>query len=301
MYGVCVDTLQLLQESSILMDEWSNGKCAFKTTDVKGGMEQWAKEQAAAAEANLCCDWYHGTWQYLRLLNMVAVPNWYGFYVKALSDVLKRKPNANVFISACADYGMLAKLHEAIQVAKTNPTITIYDICETPLRSCEWYAQKFGLSINCKVGNIITGDIPEAPFDLIVTDEFLTVLKDDYKPEITARWKQLLKPDGVIVTTAMIGGPTTAELRAGFAQKARNIVATYGKMLFPHHTNGKEQELLAKFDHFATFHTRHMLKGEEQLKELFKDYKHFTFNKILTPGECVNPTASFEIVASPGA
>ena len=232
---------------------------------------------------------------------MVAVPNWYSFYVKALSDVLKLKPNANVFISACADYGMLAKLHEAIIVAGTKPTITIYDICDTPLESSKWYADKFGLKIECHVGNIITGDIPEAPFDLIVTDEFLTVLKDEYKPEITARWKQLLKPDGVLVTTAMIGKPTTPELRKGFAEMARDRFARYGEMLFPHHTTeAQKQKLMVKFEKFATYHTRHMMKDEAQLKELFKHYKQLSFDTIITPGECVTPTRSFQIVASPG-
>ncbi len=298
MYGVCVDTLRLLQESSKMMDDWASDSCAFKCQGVKGGMEQWAKEQAAAAEESLCCDWYHSTWQYLRLLNMVAVPNWYGFYVKALGDVLKQKPSAQVFISACADYGMLAKLHEAIQAVDANPTIAIYDICETPLKSAQWYAERFGLTVLCKVGNIITGDIPEAPFDLIVTDEFLTVLKDEYKPEITARWKQLLKPDGVLVTTAMIGKPTTPELRAGYAARARQLYEIYGKMVFPNHEG---RNLLEKFEKFAAYHTRHMMRDETQLKELFKEYKYFSYDIMVTPGECVNPTPSFQIVASPGA
>ncbi len=299
MYGIEVNTLQLLQESAGLMAGCSNENCACKSKDVKGGMEQWAKEQCATIEAELCCDWYHGTWQYLRILNMVAVPNWYSFYVKALSEVLRRKPDAKVFISACADFGMLAKLHEAIIDAKANPTIIIYDICETPLKSCQWYAKKFNLTITCKVGNIITGAIPEAPFDLVVTDEFLTVLKDEYKPEITARWKELLNPDGVLVTTAMIGKPTTQELRAGYAERARNIMAIYGKMLFPDHTDAQLDEILQKVETFALYHTRHMLTDEEQLRRLFKDYQKLSFTKIWTPGECVNPTASFQIVATP--
>src|SRR5690554_41438 len=128
-------------------------------------MEEWGKDNGVIEETDsLSCDWYHSTWQYLRLLNMVAVPNWYYFYNEAIGEVLKDKPKANVFISACADYGMLAKLHEAIKAVNANPKITIYDICRTPLRSCEWYAQKTGLTITCKVGDIIESEIPEAPF-----------------------------------------------------------------------------------------------------------------------------------------
>lgn len=295
MYGLTVDTLKILQESSPLMDAWASEVCANKS---KGGMEEWAKEQKVAeAKGGMTCDWYHSTWQYMRLLNMVAVPNWYPFYNEAISKVLREKPNAKVFISACADYGMLAKLHESIIETGATPSITIYDICNTPLKACQWYAERNKLTISCKTANIIYDEIPEAPFDLIITDEFLSVLKDDYKPQITKKWKSILKPDGVVVTTAMIGVPTNQEHRKGFAKKATELTQMYGEMLFP----GMNKEMLIeKFEVFAEVHTRHMLTNEEVLKELFKDYGKFEYSLILTPGECVNPTPSCQIVACAG-
>ena len=175
MYGLDGKTMLLLQESAQLMEKWAEEHCSHKE---RGGMEEWAKDSGRSEQLQaFTCDWYHGTWQYMRLLNMVAVPNWYHFYHEVLNEILRKKPDANVFISACADYGMLAKLHESIIAAQANPVITIYDICKTPLKSCEWYADRCGLKITCKAANIITDDIPEAPFDLIVTDEFLSVLK----------------------------------------------------------------------------------------------------------------------------
>src|SRR6185436_17752200 len=165
---------ELLIESAPLMQSWSETHCGSKDA---GGMEEWAKTHGVVKEPSTSCDWYHGTWQYLRLLNMVAVPNWYEFYLDALSDVLRRHPNANVLISACADYGMLATLHDAIRATQATPTIKIYDICRTPLRSCEWYAERHGLTVECVCENLLTGDLPKASFDLIVTDEFLTVIK----------------------------------------------------------------------------------------------------------------------------
>ncbi|EIW16654.1 hypothetical protein [Pelosinus fermentans] len=288
MYGLNINEVRQLQESSILMDLWANESCLNK---VKGGMEEWGK---ANHSQDISCDWYHSTWQYLRLLNMVAVPNWYAFYKDAIIEVLKDKPNANVFISACADFGMLAKLHESIKETQTNPSITIYDICETPLKSAQWYADRNGLSINCKTANIIEDDIIEAPFDLIITDEFLTVLKDEYKALITSKWKKILKHDGVLITTAMIGKPTTQELRTSYANRARDIISVYGDMLFP---NNNKENIVKKIEIFANLHTRHMIKDQSTLETLFKDYKYFQQNAILTPGECVNPTQSFQIVA----
>ena len=52
----------------------------------------------------------------------------------------------------------------------------------------------------------------------------VTVLPSEDKPRITARWKEFLSPDGVVVTTAMIGSPTTPEQRAGYADRARTLL-----------------------------------------------------------------------------
>ena len=140
LYALDAQTRRLLTESAPLMDKWSKHECRGKDC---GGMEEWAKEHAEDAVRS--CGWYHGTWQYLRLLNMVAVPPWYGRYNEALSAILRRQPQAEVLISACADYGMLATLHEAIVTSGASPRIAIYDICRTPLLACEWYAARHGL------------------------------------------------------------------------------------------------------------------------------------------------------------
>jgi hypothetical protein len=286
-------TSNLLYESAVLMDEWSRVACHTKP---EGGMEQWAKDQKLPAAED--CSWYHGTWQYLRLLDMVAVPAWHGaFYAEALGSFLAKKPTAHVLISAAADYGMLATLHSAIKATAATPTITIYDICDTPLRSCQWYADRQMLPITTRRENLITGNVLDAPFDLIVTDEFLSVLKSEYKPLIVKRWKELLKPGGAVVTVAMIGGVTTPELRQGYERRAYHLLErTNGQ--FPSNGNGNKTNLMARFRAFAAYHTRHMIVDEGELRTLFADYDEFSCKRITTPGECVNPTDSFQIVAS---
>jgi hypothetical protein len=275
------------------MESWSGNTCQTKS---EGGMEQWAKDQKVREAHN--CGWYHGTWQYLRLLDMVAVPGWHdAFYMEALSGVLKKKPNAEVLISAAADFGMLNTLHLAIEAAGAKPNIVVYDICETPLKSCQWYANRHGFPIKTCCENLITGDVPEAPFDLIVTDEFLTVLKAEYKPFITKRWKELLKPGGAVVTVAMIGGVTTPELRQSYYRRACQLLEdTNG--VFPLNLNGDKAAMIDRFHSFAAYHTRHMIVDESELRTLFADYASFSCRRITTPGECVNPTDSFQIVAT---
>lgn len=283
----------LLIESAPLMEAWSATDCGSKNT---GGMEEWAKKQAETPPV-ASCDWYHGAWQYLRLLNMVAVPPWYEFYNDALSDVLRRRPNADVLISAAADYGMLATLHDAIVTAGASPRIVLYDICRTPIRACQWYAERHGLTLEVVCDNLLTCYIPPASFDLIVTDEFLTVIKSEDKPTIVKRWRELLKPGGSLVTTAMLGGPTTPELRRGYAERAQRLAADNADC-FPHYNNGRSTELLQRLELFASVHTRHMLKDEDEVRRLFDGFGTFSCVTTATPGECVNPTHSCQIVAT---
>jgi hypothetical protein len=259
-------------------------------------MEEWAKEQDLEPES---CGWYHGTWQYLRLLDMVAVPHWHReFYNQKLGGILKQKPHANILISAAADWGMLASLHEAIQLADASPEIIIYDICKTPLKSCQWYADLHNLPIKTKCSNIITENIPEAPFDLVVTDEFLTVLKGEYKPLITKRWKELLKPGGSVVTVAMLGDVTTPELRERYSGRANQLLESTNGDYLPNHGEEKKVQVLELCNNFADFHTRHMLSSEEELHSLLSIFKRVECRRITTPGECVNPTDSIQIVAT---
>jgi 2-polyprenyl-3-methyl-5-hydroxy-6-metoxy-1,4-benzoquinol methylase len=288
-------TRELLIESAPLMERWAATHCGSKES---GGMEEWAKtHDAAQAPPSMSCNWYHGTWQYLRLLNMVAVPRWYEFYQAALSDALSRRPHAQVLIAAAADYGMLATLHDAMEEAQATPRIQVYDICRTPLRACEWYAERHGLTIECVCANLLTGDLPKGSFDIIVTDEFLTVIKGEDKPVIVSRWKELLKPGGTLVTTAMIGGPTTPALRQGYAERAARLLDGHAES-FPQHGNGGRDTLLQLFRRFASVHTRHMLSGEEEIQRLFDGFGAVSIRRTVTPGECVNPTESFQIVAT---
>lgn len=283
---------QLISSASLMWD-WSRTACAAKT---RGGMEEWVKGENASVSAVHTCDWYHGTWQLLRLLNMVAVPPWYSFYPEALTEALLRRPRANVLISAAADYGMLCTLHEAIVAANASPTVTICDICETPLLASQWYAERHGLTVRCIRDDLLSTErLAAETFDLIVTDELLTVLKGDYKPLIVDRWRHFLKPDGVVVTTAMIGEPTTLELRRGYADKARQLLDQHADRF--DRVGASREELVARFERFAGYHTRHMVAGEDEIRELFADFE-LELSCIVTPGECVNPTSSFQIVAS---
>ena len=294
---VTVKELQELQESSILMEDWSKVKCTSKST---GGMEEWGKKEKPKLLSNEnSCAWYHGTWQYLQLLNMVAIPRWYPFYQESLCEVLSKNNCAKVMISAAADYGILRTIHDAMRKTKVYPDIVLYDICEVPLESCRWYAQRHGFSLTTHKKNILSGDIESASFDLVVTDEFLTVLNDESKPQAVSAWKRVLKPGGRLVTTAMIGQPTTENLRKAYADRAGKLLAKYRHLLFPNHyfSDEKISILMENIERFAALHTRHMIRDEAHILNLLEGFTNSVLQIVETPGECVNPTSSFQITA----
>ena len=290
------DEFNELVESSLHLNALAGDNCKPKET---GGMEEWAiKNHPKAVQSPVYCDWYHGTWQILRLLNMVAVPKWYPFYRDTLADALTRVKRPNVLISAAADYGMLCTLHQAIEYAGIEADITLIDICQSPLHSSQWYAARHGVSLETRCDNLLSSRIPENGYDLVVTDEFLTVLKDPDKPTIVNQWRRILKPGGRLVTTAMLGKPTTMELRESYAAKSRERLKQYGPQFLPNYAD-LEDKLIADCAQFASFHTRHMLRDVEQIRGLFTDagFKFQVLSEVETPGECVNPTYSYQISA----
>lgn len=292
LYELDAATRDLLIESAPLLAKWSKTECKAKP---QGGMEQWAKGALSVTESRpASCAWYHGTWQYMRLLNMAAVPPWYKFYSRALGSFLRRKPQARIFISGCADYGMLATLHQAITASGAAPAITVVDICTTPLLACQWYANRYGIKIDTICDNIITSKtLALGQYDLVVTDEFLTVLPGPDKSAAVERWKELLRPGGTVITTAMIGGVTTPDLRKRYAENgirlAKDKLAGLG---------AKEADIEGSIEQFARFHTRHMIANEKEIRDLFSGFYLGFVVPTLTPGECVNPTTSIQIVAT---
>jgi SAM-dependent methyltransferase len=293
---ISLPALLELREAARLMEGWAPESCATKPS---GGMEEWARRHRPdALDADNSCAWYHGTWQHLRLLDMVATPPWYAFYPETLGAICRTGPRPRVMIAAAADYGMLAAVHQAVVATGAAADIVVYDICETPLRSCRWYADRHHFTVHTERKNLLTDPIPPSTFDLVVTDEFLTVVPAEWKKPTLARWLEVLKPGGFIVTTAMIGGPTTDGLRTRYARRARGLLERFGSLLGvfggdPEH----DQRLLRRVDRFAALHTRHMVHDESEIGALFGDFTNLTIERIETPGECVNPTDSFQISA----
>src|SRR5207247_113790 len=95
------------------------------------------------------CAWYHGTWQYLRLLQMVSTPTWHHeFYRSSLERALDGKKDSQVAITGTADYSMLAYVSAAAKHVGTKSAVQLVDLCATPLFACRWFAKRNGFLVS---------------------------------------------------------------------------------------------------------------------------------------------------------
>lgn len=156
-----------------------------------------------------CAD-YHGAIEDLRSLDLVVTPDTHaGFYRDALG-ARARAGARDVLIAGCADFGMLATVCEAFAGAvDEQPTVSVLDLCPTPLLLCRWWAATRPLAIETIVADA-TAPQPAERWDLITTESLLTLLTPDGRRGVAGAWRDSLRPGGAVVTSCRLqpgGGP----------------------------------------------------------------------------------------------
>ena len=160
------------------------------------------------------CAWYHGVWQYFRLLGVVSAPDRHaGFFRDTLGALFAARADARLLISGTADYGLLA-LVLAIPGADTA-SITVADRCETPLFLCRWYAERAGHTIATTATDITALEAIE-PFDALCCHSFLSQFRPSERPALMASWRRVLRPGGQVITNTRLD-PAWREERSGFS------------------------------------------------------------------------------------
>lgn len=176
----------LLCESAPLALDFAAGNC----TPLPGG--------------SATCAWYHGVWQYFRILGVVASPRLQeAFFLEKLRFLVASGQYRRILISGASDYGMLAVVLDALNLLKDTPQVTVVDRCETPLFLNRWYADRRLVTIDTKASDLLDY-APEEPFDLICTHSFFGNFPHDARAALVAKWWQLLRPGGKLVTVNRI-------------------------------------------------------------------------------------------------
>jgi hypothetical protein len=156
------------------------------------------------ADKENSCAWYHGIWQYLKILGIVGSP-WgqQEFFETNLQKFARTGDYKRVLISGASDYSMLALVLNAYRQEGIEPEITVVDRCETPLYLNRWYAEQKSTSIKTHAVNFLHYNRLE-PFDLICTHSFMGYFSPDTRMALFANWQKRLRSGGKLVTVNRI-------------------------------------------------------------------------------------------------
>jgi SAM-dependent methyltransferase len=233
------------------------------------------------------CEAYHGSWPMLRLLRGVSTPGWHAeFYVNhfrkwydTLSNNAGERP-PRVLISGMADFGMLYHIVQAIGVDRAaRVEFDLLDRCRTPIEACralrgklqnEKGAAHVDLNLVGKIVDLLDHEamrrehVEDGKYDLVCSDAFLTRTQDFlgkvFTPEnVLAIWERLLRPGGVLITTARImaqfGPDITDDLRKDFVNRMVAEAGTRSRVRvlpFSHMPREQVESVAKRYAEFIT-------------------------------------------------
>ena len=218
------------------------------------------------------CDWYHGAWQYLRLAGVTAsFDACKPFLQRVLSDLAARSGFERILISGSADYAMLATILGAWNGAAREPTVSMVDLCRTPLELNAWYATR-----RCFPLSVYHADIREfradETFDLVCTHSFLGLFDAVGRQRVVESWGRCLRPGGVVVTTQRVR-PDAVEDQVGYdAQQVQTFVTKAEKRAqIMGDLPGLSADALAPLARtYAEHKQSHVIRSTGELQTLFE-------------------------------
>lgn len=176
------------------------------------------------------CAWYHGFWPTLRALALVTTPDDHRAFYRDTLDTLTGSQNPRVLISGAADFGMLEQVLDAFDRNAAVADITVIDRCPTAVALTKRYAARRDLKLEARAADILA--LTGRPFDIICTHSFMGYFDDQARQHLFARWRDLLRPGGHLVTINRIR-PKAPELvgftpiqKAQFSEKVQSAVRT---------------------------------------------------------------------------
>lgn len=216
------------------------------------------------------CQWYHSIWQYLRLLDMVSTPSWHhDFYCRKLLSNIGYGGQAKVLISGTADYSMLAYVYHTAKGKSIRADVSVLDLCDTPIFACKWYANKLGKTI-VPIKESIFLYQSHVAYDMICADAFLTRFTGMQLQSVLNKWHDLLRDDGIIVTTVRIHDEQhicpavpTEEAVQLFKTKAIERMEIWGR-----HINLSAEELGKKAENYARTMVSNCLGSKEHILDV---------------------------------
>jgi len=150
------------------------------------------------------CAWYHGSWQFLRLLDLVSTPDVHAAHFNTQLERIAGDPTfKNILVCGSADSGLVKTIHEALRHRQSEIKLTVVDICETPLKDCQLYSDKNGFQITTSKQDVLEG-FSESAFDAIFTHSFMGYFDDATRQRLLHIWARSLRTGGRLITVQRI-------------------------------------------------------------------------------------------------
>ena len=229
-------------------------------------MAEWTCAPSGATS----CDWYHGTWQYLRLLDLVSTPSWHAsFFSKAIAEQSAQRTEPRVLISGCADYSMYALIYSQLADAGR---VTALDLCPTPLIGTSWYVRHMGAPVpQLLVADAIAHERPGF-YDIIVSDSFLPRFPTNKLRKLLLAWFESLSPNGAVLTTVRLHQASSNSNPQNSQRLHRwRQVATDAQSWWPDLSGLPFDELLRRISVFVANQERKTFLDVSTLHSLFQE------------------------------
>jgi len=219
------------------------------------------------------CDWYHGLWPFLRIMGLTSsAAQRAGFYHRSMEAAGAGAGTPRVLISGTADYAMLAVVMGFFRGRHVRPAITVTDLCETPLQLSRWYAARESVAIETVCGDLLEWRTAER-FDFICTDGFFSRFPAARRPALVARWRELLRPGGRVITTNRLH-PGRPDARTGFsAARSRAFLDSVRGAIEEKRDALRvdPQALMQQAEIYAARHDTWPLASMEEVRATFED------------------------------
>ena len=161
------------------------------------------------------CAWYHGFWQFMRLMGLAKTAGGHAdFLVEELRVQARSGGYPRLLISGTADYSMAALATYAYAQEHAQIELSLVDRCETPLALARWYGARSGSAVTTYRSDIL--DFKGAKqYDVVMTNSFLGYFDLPQRKRLFAAWATLLRPGGRLILTNRIR-PGTGYAPVGF-------------------------------------------------------------------------------------
>lgn len=179
--------------------------------------ESWQSARALAARHCSGCGWYHGIWQYLRLIGMGKTLSGQGRWYLDRIALHRKRPNVSVLISGCADYSAFAHAITGLDLGGADAPgvarIVAVDRCRTPLELNQYLSGRAGVPVENHQSDILEFETDQR-FDLIFTSSFLGFFNPAQRLELFKKYVSLLKPGGeMLMANRIRSGPENIPAR----------------------------------------------------------------------------------------